>query len=241
MSVVSGVRGLAGRWWGTGDSRSARAHPRPDGGLSSLSKLAVLAKLSSLPNRLLRPPSRAVPSWLELRRGEKVRWTVPSARLIELPEWNGLRAPGHLTDRHPSPSFAREMPCPSRIVDQGPVVITDQRVAFGGSCYRQDWLFSRLVGMAHDPETPCTVLRSTDRTKIAGLVVAAAAARVFRLKLTQAVATAIGDGSVHAAGIEPPRAPREPAHRPVPSHRRTTREWWTVPGAPRHRRVEVRS
>lgn len=229
MGVVSGVRGLAGRWWSAGGGRSARTLPRPDGGSSSLS------------SRLLRRPARDVPSWLELRRGEKVRWNLPRARLIELPDWRGLRAPDQLSDQQPATSFAGEMPRPSRIVDEGPVVITDQRVAFGGSCYRQDWLFSRLVGMAHDTQTPCTVLRSTDRTKIAGLVVAPAAARDFRLNLTRAVSAATGDGSVPAMAIELPKAPPELARRPGPSHRRTTREWWTVPAPPRHRRVAVRS
>ena len=184
-------------------------------------------------------PPREVPAWLDLRRSEKVRANIAAVRLIEVTEWHGLRRPGYAEfTAAPTPvEFERDLPDQARVVDRGSVVITDQRVAFGGSYYRQDWLYSRLLGLAHEVEAPCTLMRVTDRTKVSGLVVAAAAAPAFRVNLTQAIADAMGDepgSTVSVMGGGPERRQR----RAMPSHRLGTRPP-QVTRRPRHRRSPV--
>jgi hypothetical protein len=204
-------------------------------------RLRGLDRLAATARRFLARPPREVPAWLDLRGAEKVRANIGTARLVEVTDWSGLRRPGYDGDgrTRPAPTvFERDLPDGGRVVDRGSVVITDQRVAFGGAYYRQDWHFSRMLGLAHQVEAPCTLMRVTDRAKVSGLVVDASVAPTFRVNLTLAIADAMGGVRGPVTGFE------DAGHLPqrlrsVPSHRRTMRPPQISPPRPRHRRSPI--
>jgi hypothetical protein len=204
-------------------------------GLGGLDRLVALAR------RVLVRPPREVPAWLDLRGTEKVRANIRTARLVEVTDGSGLRRPGYAEDRTPPAptAFERDLPDRARVVDRGSVVITDQRVAFGGAYYRQDWHFSRMLGLAHEVEAPCTLMRVTDRSKVSGLVVDASVAPAFRVNLTRAIADATGGVRAPVSGFEDGRLRRGQRPRSAPSHKRTTRPPQSAPPRPRHRRSPV--
>lgn len=168
------------------------------------SKVSTRARMSATARKLRGLPAGDVPAWLELDPGEEVLRVATSARFVEIPGWEGLRRAGYgeYAPSRVASSFVREMTEGARVVDAGLVVITDRRVAFLGSCYREDFELSRMVGMAHDPESPCTLLRMSDRTKVSGIVVDEGSAPGFRFDLTLARSDAMGDRWGFAAHLE---------------------------------------
>ena len=172
--------------------------------VAELTRMAAKARVLTSARTFRPRPAKETPPWLELRTRETVLRKGTSARLVEVGDWPGLqhRGYGEFMPSRVAASLVREMPSQARVVDLGQVVITDQRVAFGGTCYRQEWDFSRMVGMAHDEESPCTVMRTTDRTKAGGLVLGADVTPGFRFDLTLALADAVGDRWGFAAHLE---------------------------------------
>ena len=65
-------------------------------------------------------------------------------------------------------------------------VVTSRRVAFGGREHRREWRYADLVGPAHHPDVPVTLL--PDRGRLQGLLVPANAVVNFRFYLTLAAA-----------------------------------------------------
>ena len=80
------------------------------------------------------------------------------------------------------------------IIDTGDISFTTQRVVFQGGKYTREWLFSKLVGVVHDANQPCTAIQVSNREKTSGIVYAGVSPEIVRLKLEVAVAIFNGDG-----------------------------------------------
>ncbi|MET8257135.1 hypothetical protein [Micromonospora sp. NPDC005205] len=123
---------------------------------------------------------------VELDDDELVLRVLPVATLVEAEARHvpGLPRPGG------SCSFAEpsseDLPPGLRIVDSGMAVVTSRRVAFGGREHRREWRYADLIGPAHHPDVPVTLL--PDRCRLDGLLVPAGAVVNFRFYLTLAAA-----------------------------------------------------
>ena len=80
------------------------------------------------------------------------------------------------------------------IIDTGDISFTTQRVVFQGGKYTREWQFSKLVGVVHDANQPCTAIQVSNREKTSGIVYAGGSPEIVRLKLEVAVAIFNGDG-----------------------------------------------
>ncbi|WP_157563466.1 hypothetical protein [Micromonospora chokoriensis] len=133
---------------------------------------------------------------VQLDDDELVFRVLPVAQLVEAEARHipGLPTPG-LSD------FAETadpvLPTGLRVVDTGMAVVTSRRVAFGGGEHRREWRYADLVGPAHHPDVPVTLL--PDRGRLAGLLVPAGAVVNFRFYLTLAVA---GDRAAVVAQVD---------------------------------------
>ncbi|MFG1895656.1 hypothetical protein ACGFIP_16725 [Micromonospora zamorensis] len=123
---------------------------------------------------------------VELDDDELVFRVLPVAELVEAEARHipGLPTPGR------SCAFAEvsgeALPAGLRVVDTGMAVVTSHRVAFAGRERRREWRYADLVGPAHHPDVPVTLL--PDHSRLAGLLVPANAVVNFRFYLTLAVA-----------------------------------------------------
>ncbi|MEW2430283.1 hypothetical protein AB0877_19945 [Micromonospora sp. NPDC047644] len=116
---------------------------------------------------------------------ELVFRVLPVATLVEAEARHvpGLPTPGPCSFAEPS---SDALPPGLRIVDAGMAVVTSRRVAFGGREHRREWRYADLVGPAHHPDVPVTLL--PDRCRLDGLLVPANAVVNFRFYLTLAAA-----------------------------------------------------
>ena len=80
------------------------------------------------------------------------------------------------------------------IIDTGDISFTTQRVVFQGGKYTREWPFSKLVGVVHDANQPCTAIQVSNREKTSGIVYAGLSPEIVRLKLEVAVAIFNGYG-----------------------------------------------
>ncbi|MER5332932.1 hypothetical protein [Micromonospora sp. NPDC002717] len=112
---------------------------------------------------------------------------------------------------------ARGHPLPKglRVLDAGMAVVTNHRVAFSGRTGRREWAYAEMVGPAHHPDVPVTLLHTTDGGRLAGLRVPAAATVNFRFYLTLAFADATGQRAAVAAQLDDLAAAHQDT-RPVP-------------------------
>ncbi|MGC1213527.1 MAG: hypothetical protein WA890_19950, partial [Micromonospora sp.] len=131
---------------------------------------------------------------IPLEPGEVVVTVQPAAELVEVTARHaaGLPAPGltvvpvEETDRSP------RLPKGVAVADAGMAVVTDRRLILAGRGEHQEWPYEDLVGVAHDPDEPFTLLHTHGRGRIRGVRVPRSAASAFRLHLTLAYAEAIG-------------------------------------------------
>ncbi|RAN99767.1 Proline-rich receptor-like protein kinase PERK2 [Micromonospora saelicesensis] len=121
---------------------------------------------------------------VELDDDELVFRVLPVAQLVEAEARHipGLPRPGGLCSFAETSSQA--LPAGLRVVDTGMAVVTSHRVVFGGREYRREWRYADLVGAAHHPDVPVTLL--PDRCRLQGLLVPANAVVNFRFYLTLA-------------------------------------------------------
>ncbi|MFI6779969.1 hypothetical protein [Micromonospora sp. NPDC050276] len=147
---------------------------------------------------------------VDLDDDELVFRVLPVATLVEAEARHvpGLPTPG-LCDF--TETADRPLPAGLRAVDAGMAVVTSRRVAFGGREHRREWRYADLIGPAHHPDVPVTLL--PDRARLAGLLVPANAAVNFRFYLTLA---ASDDRAAVLAQVDALRAAHRAA-RPVPS------------------------
>ncbi|MFC4020367.1 hypothetical protein ACFOW4_20815 [Micromonospora sp. GCM10011542] len=128
---------------------------------------------------------------VDLDDGELVFRVLPAAELVEAEARHlpGLPPPGPLTCAD-TPGSA--LPPGLRSVDTGMAIVTSHRVAFAGRDRRREWRYADLLGPAHHPDVPLTLLHTTDRARLAGLLVPAEVAVNARFYLTLAIAVAAG-------------------------------------------------
>ncbi|MEU8184755.1 hypothetical protein AB0B86_28750 [Micromonospora sp. NPDC049047] len=120
---------------------------------------------------------------VDLYDDELVFRVLPVATLVEAEARHvpGLPTPGpcDLAD-----TADEVLPAGLRAVGTGMAVVTSHRVAFAGGGRRREWRYADLLGMAHHPDVPVTLLH--DNCRLAGLLVPASAAVNFRFYLTLA-------------------------------------------------------
>ncbi|MCG5434930.1 hypothetical protein PSH25_001461 [Micromonospora sp. PSH25] len=123
---------------------------------------------------------------MELDDDELVFRVLPAAQLVEAEARHipGLPRPGGFCSFAETSSQA--LPAGLRVVDTGMAVVTSHRVAFAGREHRREWRYADLVGPAHHPDVPVTLL--PDRCRLQGLLVPANAVVNFRFYLTLAAA-----------------------------------------------------
>ncbi|MEH0985746.1 hypothetical protein [Micromonospora sp. CPCC 205556] len=154
---------------------------------------------------------------MDLDDDEPVYRLLPAAELVEARARHvpGLPAPGLTLATADIDPADRALPNGFRVVDAGMVVITDRRVIFAGRAERREWTYADMLGPAHHPDAPLTLLHATDASRLAGLRVPAAATVNFRFYLTLAFAAASGQRAAVAAQLDALLAAEEAA-RPVP-------------------------
>ncbi|WP_146763020.1 hypothetical protein [Micromonospora noduli] len=123
---------------------------------------------------------------VELDDDELVFRVLPVAQLVEAEARHipGLPRPDGFCSFADASSKA--VPAGLRVVDTGMAVVTSHRVAFGGREHRREWRYADIVGPAHHPDVPVTLL--PDRCRLQGLLVPANAVVNFRFYLTLAAA-----------------------------------------------------
>lgn len=218
MGTSTGIRPSA---WRTGWARRENARRRREHEHASSVWARADAELRSLAAtaRTPRPVAADQVPWLDLRPGEQVWWHSPAARLVHaagpVPT---LRRP-RFHDFTPSQlagPFADRVPAELRVVDTGPVAITDRRVVFGGA-QRREWVLVRLDLLAHDPDRALTWLSAagTHDGPGSGLVLDPYAVAGFRFHLTRGLAEIAGRRTEFAAHLERLRAAHQ-RERPLP-------------------------
>ncbi|MFF5202982.1 hypothetical protein ACFY3B_25610 [Micromonospora parva] len=122
---------------------------------------------------------------VDLDDDELVFRVLPVATLVEAEGRHvpGLPTPGWCSFAEPS---SDALPAGLRTVDRGMAVVTSRRVAFGGAEHRREWRYADLIGPAHHPDVPVTLL--PDRGRLSGLLVPVGAVVNFRFYLTLAAA-----------------------------------------------------
>ncbi|MFI6233514.1 hypothetical protein ACIBD9_08140 [Micromonospora sp. NPDC050784] len=123
---------------------------------------------------------------VKLDDDELVFRVLPRAQLVEAEARHipGLPRPGGFCSFAETSSQA--LPAGLRLVATGMAVVTSHRVLFGGGEHRREWRYADLVGPAHHPDVPVTLL--PDRGRLQGLLVPASAVVNFRFYLTLAAA-----------------------------------------------------
>jgi hypothetical protein len=133
-------------------------------------------------------PDPALPAPVALRRDELPYLMVYGVQAVEAPHVQQLPAPA--ATPFPVPVAGGPLPQGLRSGDFGTAVITSRRVMFVGPRANREWAFPKLVGLLHDPASPLTLMRVSNRKTVSGLLVDARAAAGFRLLLQLAVADA---------------------------------------------------
>ncbi|WP_157743105.1 hypothetical protein [Micromonospora coriariae] len=138
---------------------------------------------------------------VDLADDELVFRVLPMAELVEAEARHvaGLPTPGPVTFAD-TPDGAP--PTGLRVVDAGVAVVTSHRVAFAGGEHRREWRYADLAAPAHHPDVPLTLLHTTDRSPLGGLLVPATAAVNARFYLTLAIAAAAGERAAVTAQID---------------------------------------
>ncbi|MET8277272.1 hypothetical protein [Micromonospora sp. NPDC005174] len=134
---------------------------------------------------------------VELDDDELVFRVLPVATLVEAEARHvpGLPTPGLCSFAEPS---CEALPPGLRAVDTGMAVVTSRRVAFGGREHRREWRYDDLIGPAHHPDVPVTLL--PDRGRLDGLLVPSGAVVNFRFYLT--LAASVDDRAAVIARID---------------------------------------
>jgi hypothetical protein len=147
------------------------------------------------------------------RPGESAYLVLKGAALIE-----PRRLPGHWSGRSQGFSIpvyggvryrvgaskgtfqqGAEVPTP---IDQGTVLISDQRVVFAGSKHTREWLYPKLIGFHHDEQAPWTALQVSNRQKVSGILYTEATETMVRFRLELALAQYNSTRSAFAASID---------------------------------------
>lgn len=154
---------------------------------------------------------------LILRREERTFCRVSRAFLVRVRRPPGRRAPGYsdysvvddarlaAPGSHPVGSWRRRGEF-RRILETGPVTITDQRVVFHGPERDRVWSYDSLVDVEHGVRHPLTLFHLRDRDELSGLAYTRAQAPMVRFMLALARAHAAGEVDSFVARLEADRA-----------------------------------
>lgn len=82
--------------------------------------------------------------------------------LFRLAKGVSYRVGGHRGTYRPGPET-------QQVVDQGTIVITNQRVVFQGAAKTREWGFSKLKGVDHAEGTGATMIHVSNRQKVSGV------------------------------------------------------------------------
>jgi hypothetical protein len=139
-----------------------------------------------------------------LKKGEFLVLVLENAGLVEMGRERGTyqggsqgvsiritkgvyyRVGGHRGNFVPGPETLK-------IVDQGTSVITNQRVVFQGAGKTREWLFTKLIGVDHDPGKGVSMLHVSNRQRASGLAYGSDIADDFRFRMDLALAHHSGD------------------------------------------------
>jgi hypothetical protein len=163
---------------------------------------------------------------LALKPGERVYAIVDGVKLIEPRSqgghWEGgshgisVRIPGTRSARYRIGAtrghYVHGEPQPT-VIDTGTAVVTDRRVAFAGTQQAREWLWSKCLGVHHQPDAPWTAIAVSNRQKTSGLFYGDDAAPTVRFRIDLAFAVATGEADDLAAELDDERA-RHTALRP---------------------------
>ncbi|HEY9473204.1 MAG TPA: hypothetical protein VIS06_05045 [Mycobacteriales bacterium] len=140
---------------------------------------------------------------LILRPDERQFGRLPRATLVRLNRAVGRSVSGYarysalaaceLAALPPTPTRRRRIES-HRVVESGPVTVTDQRVVFHGEVRDWEWPMDTLVDIRHSVTDPFTVIEVRDRTDLSGL--ACPRGQVSRLRFLLALAVAHHTGGV---------------------------------------------
>jgi hypothetical protein len=163
---------------------------------------------------------------IALKAGERVYVIVTGAKLIEPRSsgghWEGgshgvsVRIPGTRSARYRIGATrgqyvrAEEQETP---IDTGTAVVTDRRVAFAGAKQAREWLWSKCLGVQHQPDAPWTAIAVSNRQKTSGIFYDDEAAPTIRFRLDLAFAVATGEVDDLVAELDHERA-QHAARRP---------------------------
>ncbi len=167
---------------------------------------------------------------IALRAGERMFLTVSGAVLIETRRgaghWTGanqgvsVRVPGTKSMRYRVGATrgtyvpGDESPTP---IDQGSFTITTTRATFVGAKQTREWSWAKLIGVAHQPDSPWTAIAVSNRQKTSGVGYDAEHAGLIRFWLDLAVARANHTSDAFIAGLEAELAAAGgPTPRPLP-------------------------
>jgi Protein of unknown function (DUF2510) len=144
-----------------------------------------------------------------------------------------------------------EVPTP---IDQGTVLVSNQRAVFAGSKATREWLFPKLIGFHHDEQRPWTALQVSNRQKVSGFMYTEETEILVRFRLELALAEYSGSRATFAASIDeqlaalvaaepaPAQSPHpaapEPAagqQAPAEGHRLPPAAWYPNPNGPGRR------
>ncbi|MEU8287935.1 hypothetical protein AB0C01_26755 [Micromonospora sp. NPDC048905] len=131
---------------------------------------------------------------VDLDHDELVFRVLPVATLVEAEARHvpGLPSPGPCDF---ADTVHAALPAGLRVLDTGMAVVTSRRVAFAGREHRREWRYADLLGPAHHPDVPVTLLpvdgrgsaeSARPRHRLSGLLVPASAVVNFRFYLTLA-------------------------------------------------------
>ncbi|MFF4876356.1 hypothetical protein [Micromonospora sp. NPDC000668] len=138
---------------------------------------------------------------VDLADDELVFRVLPNAELVEAEARHvvGLPTPGPLTC---ADTPGDDLPAGLRALDAGMAVVTNHRVAFAGRDHRREWRYADLSAPAHHPDVPLTLLHTTDRGPLAGLLVPASAAVNARFYMALAIAAFAGERAAVATQLD---------------------------------------
>jgi hypothetical protein len=147
------------------------------------------------------------------KRGERSYLVLANASLIE-PQ----RLPGHWTGATQGVSFHIARGVSYRVggtrghyeqgdeeptaIDQGTVLISDQRVVFAGTKASREWLYAKVIGFHHDDHLPWTAIAVSNRQKVSGFRYPKDQATDVRFRLELALAGFSGTSEQFAASID---------------------------------------
>jgi len=167
---------------------------------------------------------------IALHRDERMFLTVAGAILIETRRgaghWQGanqgvsVHLPGTRSMRYRIGATrgtfvpGDESPTP---IDEGTFTITDQRATFVGAKQTREWLWAKLVGIAHQGAAPWTAIAVSNRQKTSGVGYDVEHAGLIQFWIDLAAARANGTTDSLIAELEAERAALDPPSPPAPS------------------------